>query len=68
MFVIPNILKMKLNRKLKIYQKFRRRTYDNTAVPEIRLEGKWLRTSGFEEGKEVLVTVKKNKLTITLVN
>lgn len=54
-------------RKLKIYQKFRSRTWDQTTVPEIRLEGKWLQALGFEEGKEINVKQQKNKLTITLV-
>lgn len=54
-------------RKLKIYQKFRSRTWDQTTVPEIRLEGKWLEALGFEEGKEINVKQQKNKLTITLV-
>ena len=53
-------------RKLKIYQKFRSRTWDETTVPEIRLEGKWLQALGFEEGKEINVKQQKNKLTITL--
>ncbi|MFC2186516.1 SymE family type I addiction module toxin [Fulvivirgaceae bacterium LMO-SS25] len=53
-------------RKLKIYQKFRTRTWDNTTVLEIRLEGHWLKKLGFEIGKEIKVEQKKNKLTITL--
>lgn len=52
---------------LKIYQKFRSRTWDHTTVPEIRLEGKWLQELGFEEGKEIKIKQQKNKLTITLV-
>ncbi|WP_299216662.1 SymE family type I addiction module toxin [uncultured Dokdonia sp.] len=58
---------MKTFRKLKIYQKFRSRTWDHTTVPEIRLEGKWLQALGFEEGKEINVKQQRNKLTITLV-
>lgn len=53
-------------RKLKIYQKFRTRTRDHTTVPEIRLEGNWLKGLGFEIGKEIEVKQQKNKLTITL--
>ena len=52
-------------RKLKVYQKFRTRTWDNTTVPEIRLEGIWLKELGFDIGKEIKVEQKKNKLTIT---
>ena len=51
---------------LKIYRKFRARTWDNTTVPEIRLEGKWLEQLGFEQGNEVLIEQKKNKLIITV--
>lgn len=54
-------------RKLKIYQKFRNRTWDNTTVPEIRLEGNWLKKLGFEIGKEIEIKQQKNKLTITLI-
>ncbi|MFZ6665984.1 SymE family type I addiction module toxin [Peijinzhouia sedimentorum] len=46
-------------RKLKIYQKFRTRTWDNTTVPEIRLEGHWLKKLGFEIGKEIKVEQKR---------
>ncbi|MEM7485638.1 MAG: SymE family type I addiction module toxin [Bacteroidota bacterium] len=55
-------------RKLKIYQKFRSRTWDNTIVPEIRLEGNWLKELGFEIGKEIKVEQKKHRLTITLTD
>lgn len=55
-------------RKLKIYQKFRTRAWDNTTVPEIRLEGKWLKELGFEIGKEIEITEQPNKLTITLID
>jgi hypothetical protein len=33
-------------------------------VPLIMLQGEWLRSSGFDIGDEVLVTVEKNRLTI----
>lgn len=80
MFTIPNIYIFILYcvryyehnilnhfRKLKVYQKFRSRRWDHTTVPEIRLEGKWLKNLGFEEGKEIRVKQQKNKLTITLI-
>lgn len=53
-------------RVLKIYSKFRYRTWDNTTVPEIRLEGKWLERLGFKSGNEVEIEQKKNKLIITI--
>lgn len=53
-------------RRLKIYQKFRSRTRDNITVPEIRLEGKWLKELGFEEGREIKIEQQMNKLTILL--
>jgi len=53
-------------RKLKIHSKFRTRRWDNTTVPEIRLEGKWLERLGFKEEQIVNIEQKKNKLTITI--
>nr|WP_294932377.1 SymE family type I addiction module toxin [uncultured Flavobacterium sp.] len=53
-------------RKLKIHSKFRTRRWDNTTVPEIRLEGKWLEKLAFREGQIVNIEQKKNKLTITI--
>ncbi|MEO8238388.1 MAG: SymE family type I addiction module toxin [Flavobacterium sp.] len=53
-------------RKLKIHSKFRTRRWDNTTVPEIRLEGKWLERLGFKEGQIVNIEQEKNKLTITI--
>ncbi|QMU63496.1 MAG: type I addiction module toxin, SymE family [Flavobacteriaceae bacterium] len=56
-------------RKLKIYQKYQSREWSKYAVvPEIRLEGKWLRELGFEIGKEIEIDQQKNKLTITLTD
>ncbi|MFD2742894.1 MULTISPECIES: SymE family type I addiction module toxin [Sphingobacterium] len=59
---------MKPTRKLKIHCKFRSRRWDNIAVPEIRLEGKWLEEAGFKPGEHVIVCVRKNRLTIILDN
>lgn len=53
-------------KKIKIQPKHRKRTYDEIIIPGIRIEGKWLKDSGFEEGKYVSVEVGLNKLTITL--
>ncbi|MEM9680060.1 MAG: SymE family type I addiction module toxin [Bacteroidota bacterium] len=54
-------------RQLKVYQKFRSRTWDTTTVPEIRLEGFWLEELGFDIGKAIEVKQQKHKLTITLM-
>jgi len=53
-------------RTLKILCKFRKRAWDNTAVPEIRLEGSWLERLGFEIGGEVRIKEENKKLTITI--
>ena len=56
-------------RKLKIYQKHQPREWSKYAVvPEIRLEGKWLKELGFEIGKEIEIKQEKNKLTIILTD
>ena len=55
-------------RKLKIYRKFQPREWKYIPVPEIRLEGKWLKELGFEIGKEIEIKQQKNKLTITLTD
>jgi toxic protein SymE len=54
-------------RKLKIQSRFRTRTYDNTTIPEIRLQGRWLEKLGFEKGMQVVVKQTANKLVITLI-
>ena len=60
---------MRRLRKLKIYQKQQAREWSkNVIVPEIRLEGKWLKELGFEIGKRIEIKQQKNKLTITLTN
>ena len=53
-------------KKIKIQPKHRKRTYDEIVIPEIKMEGKWLKDSGFEEGKYVSVQVQQNRLIITL--
>ena len=55
-------------RKLKIYKKFQLRERKYTPVPEIRLEGRWLKELGFEIGKNIEIKQQKNKLTITLTD
>jgi toxic protein SymE len=53
-------------RRLTIYTKFRERTYDNTTVPEIRLEGRWLEKVGFNRGQRVKIEQEQGRLIITL--
>ncbi|HEX8514561.1 MAG TPA: SymE family type I addiction module toxin [Bacteroidia bacterium] len=53
---------------LKVYTKFRARTFDNTTIPEIRLEGKWLDTLGFKQGQKVKVQQERHRLIITIDN
>jgi len=55
---------MKLFRIIKIHGKFRRRAWDHTTVPVIRMEGKWLENLGFKVGDEITIRAQKNKLTI----
>ena len=53
---------------LKVYQKFQRRRWDHKAVPEIRLEGDWLKDLGFEIGDAIEVRQEKEQLTIKLIS
>ena len=54
-------------RKLKISRLIQFRARNRAVqVPEIRLSGKWLLDIGFEQGKNVTVTVQNKKLIITL--
>ncbi|MBS9461246.1 SymE family type I addiction module toxin [Flagellimonas sp. 389] len=53
---------------LKVYRKFQRRRWGHKAVPEIRLEGDWLKELGFKIGDAIEVQQEKDKLTIKLVN
>ena len=52
---------------LKVYRKFQRRRWDHKVVPEIRLEGDWLKELGFEIGDAIEVQQEKHQLTIKLV-
>jgi toxic protein SymE len=56
------------HRILKVHKKFRARTFDNTTIPQIRLEGEWLAALGFKQGQTVKIEQKKNKLIITICN
>ena len=53
-------------KKIKIRPKYRKRTYDEIVIPEIKMEGKWLKESGFVEGSYVYIHIQRNKLIITL--
>lgn len=55
---------MKNNRKIKVYETKVSRKYK--AIPQIRLQGEWLRLYGFEIGSEVNIECENNKLIITL--
>ena len=55
-------------RTLKVHSKFQRRVFKDITVPGIRLEGKWLRQLGFEEGMQIKVEGQRRKLIITLMN
>lgn len=59
---------MKKSRTLKIYPKIRVRTWDRIIVPEIRLQGVWLKNLGFKQGDKIKIEEYKNKLIIILDN
>lgn len=53
-------------RRLKIQQKFVAQVRSSTLVPVITLAGEWLRKSGFEYQKHIVVIEKKGQLIINL--
>ncbi len=53
-------------RKLKIHTKHRARRFDETTIPEIRLEGKWLDKLGFKQGQTIKIEQELNRLIITI--
>ncbi len=54
-------------RQLKVISKIFPREYNRRVIfPEIRLGGKWLKDLGFNCGQFVIVSYRKNKITITL--
>ena len=58
-------MKMTKERKLTVGYKFQNRAFSQMVMmPEIKLTGKWLRESGFEEGQQVKVIVQEKKLVI----
>lgn len=59
---------MNKKRILKIYSKLQTKAWNTTAIPEIRLHGKWLKDLGFIKGKEIIIEEQKNKLIIITEN
>jgi len=55
-------------RSLKIHAKYQARFRRNITIPEIKLQGIWLRELGFTEGDRVRVEQRKNMLIITPSN
>lgn len=55
----------KQERKLTVSYRFQNRAYQQMVmIPEIKLTGKWLKKSGFEEGQPIKVIVEDKKLII----
>ncbi len=55
-----------IKRRLKIQPKHIQHTWSNSIVPQILLQGEWLRKTGFEYNEHVIITQKKGKLIIEL--
>lgn len=53
-------------RRLKIQPKHMQSTWSSSIVPQILLQGEWLRKTGFEYHDHVIITQKKGKLIIEL--
>lgn len=53
-------------RRLKIQQKFVAQVRSSTLVPVITLSGEWLRKSGFEYQKHIIIIEKEGQLIIKL--
>ncbi len=62
-----NNFKKNGKRQLKVVSKVFPREYNRYVIfPEIKLSGKWLKDLGFNCGRFVTVSHRKNKITITL--
>lgn len=57
---------MKNSRKLKIHTKYQTEDYKTVKIPIIKLQGKWLKKLGFNEGQMVNIEQKNKKLIITI--
>ncbi|WP_090997773.1 SymE family type I addiction module toxin [Pedobacter insulae] len=55
-----------VQRRLKIQPKYMKSTWKESIVPQILLQGEWLRKTGFEYDHHVIITQKKGKLIIEL--
>jgi cell division inhibitor SulA len=55
-----------IKRRLKIQPKQIQHTWSNSIVPQILLQGEWLRKTGFEYNEHVIITQKKGKLIIEI--
>ncbi len=53
-------------RRLKIQPKHMQYTWATAIVPQILLQGEWLRKTGFEYNEHVIITQQKGKLIIEL--
>ncbi|WP_090997767.1 SymE family type I addiction module toxin [Pedobacter insulae] len=53
-------------RRLKVQPKYMRYTWRSAVVPQIMLQGEWLRKTGFECEQHVIITVKNKRLIIKL--
>lgn len=53
-------------RQLKIYPKYIQRKSIIVIVPEIRLQGKWLKEYGFNHGQSVMIVCEEEQIIITL--
>jgi toxic protein SymE len=53
-----------VDRKLKVYPKYRQLACSQKLVPELRLCGRWLERSGFQIGAQVQVTIKDQEIII----
>lgn len=56
-----------MQRKLKVYEKYLQNSRRGVIVPQIRLQGVWLKQMGFKPGQTIQVTQNGNSITITLV-
>lgn len=53
-------------RRLKIQPKHMQSTWSESIVPQLLLQGEWLRKTGFEYNDHVIITQRKGKLIIEL--
>jgi hypothetical protein len=61
---IPANLPILKPRQLTVTSRMSSVPFSTSCFPELRLNGKWLRDSGFESGQQVVVTCEKDLLVI----